>query len=212
MARLHSLSVLVGVLLCFMGLWVSLSAADPEGMFVYLNEGNKKCFLEEVPVNTLVQIKFTGKITSGEAPESGDPLGITVSVEAPDQSITQRQMDLQGRHAFTAGISGEHKICLEINRQRWFGRGITVELDLSIETGVRATNYEELANKEHLSALEISIRRLNDAVRSIIAESTKRNERQHSGTPASPPTPASCGGPLAKRRFSWLPPTGKSFT
>lgn len=41
---------------------------------------------------------------------------------------------------------------------------------LDIEIGEGATNYEEIAKQEHLSALEIFVRRLNDRVKDIRAE------------------------------------------
>lgn len=43
-------------------------------------------------------------------------------------------------------------------------------LDLSLTVGEMAINYEEVAKREHLTELEVEIRKLNDKLRDIMKE------------------------------------------
>eukprot|EP00005_Dracoamoeba_jomungandri_P013034 CAMPEP_0174276010 /NCGR_PEP_ID=MMETSP0439-20130205/60152_1 /TAXON_ID=0 /ORGANISM="Stereomyxa ramosa, Strain Chinc5" /LENGTH=152 /DNA_ID=CAMNT_0015368195 /DNA_START=205 /DNA_END=663 /DNA_ORIENTATION=+ len=104
-------------------------------------------------------------------------MGIKVSIQDPKKQIKSRSIGLVGRHAFTAQIPGEHLICLQTTTDRWFGRE-ELELEVSIETGVGATDYDEIAKLESLSAIEVSIRQLNDEVHSIIAEQVYQKKRE----------------------------------
>jgi hypothetical protein len=153
-------------------------------MFFYLNEGVRKCFLEEVPKDTLVLVRFKsaklGQATPPpEAPKEEDQVGIKLTVHDPADSIVyQRNLPLEGRYAFTAQAGGEHKICLQTSTSRWFGQGFQLQIELDIETGVGATDYDEIARLESLSAMELEVRRLNDAVHEIIAEQIYQKKRE----------------------------------
>jgi hypothetical protein len=69
---------------------------------------------------------------------------------------------------------------------------------------VQATDYEQVAKQEHLSSIEVQVRRLNDRIRDIRSEQNyqrvnlqlllsskhfRRTEKCHSEIPASLPTP-----------------------
>jgi hypothetical protein len=72
--------------------------------------------------------------------------------------------------SLTSQTGGEHLICLETNTTNWFGRTRTFRFDLKVEFGEGATDYQELAKQEHLTAIEVELRKLNDKVKSIYAE------------------------------------------
>jgi len=106
-------------------------------------------------------------------------LGLSVKVMEPDFNvIMDRAYPPEGRFAFTSQVGGEHQICVSTNSSRWFGPSIKARIFLDIVTGVAATDYEEMAKQEHLSALEVSVRRLNDRVASIRKEQSYQRGRE----------------------------------
>lgn len=50
---------------------------------------------------------------------------------------------------------------------------------INITHGSDATDYEDLAKTEHLTAVEVSVRKLNDRVRLIRAEQDYQRRREH---------------------------------
>ncbi len=49
---------------------------------------------------------------------------------------------------------------------------------LQLDIGEHATDYSELAKQEHLSAIEVEVRKLNDKIRSIRAEAQYQKDRE----------------------------------
>jgi len=151
-----------------------------------LEEGqSSRCFLEEVPKDTLVLGKYRTEdfVSYGVPPPRGgnqqQGTAIKVTVTDPDGvSVLQREMNPSGRFAFTSNIGGEYKICFQPNAARWFTNKQKIKLFLDLQTGEKATDYEDLASQEHLSALEVSVRRLNDRIRDIRSEQSYQRNRE----------------------------------
>jgi len=111
--------------------------------------------------------------------QQGQTPGIKVTVTDPDGQITmQREMNPSGRFAFTSQIGGEYRICFQPNAGRWFGTKQKIRLYLDIQTGESATDWDEVASSEHLSVLEVNVRRLNDKIRDIRAEQNYQRNRE----------------------------------
>jgi len=161
--------------------------ADPvHSMYFFLEEGSSRCFIEEVPKDTLVVGKYrTEDATPGGAPQVAvgqpphDRMGVKVSVTDHEGTlILQRDMKPEGRFAFTSQTGGEHSVCFQTNSTRWFAAKRKLKFHLEMETGESAVDYEELAKQEHFSALEVSIRRLSDRLRDIRAEQNFQRNRE----------------------------------
>jgi len=61
------------------------------GVYFQLAEGDKKCFLVEVPKDTLVLAKFKATAVTATPPESqGGKVGVRITVEDPYQGVKQR--------------------------------------------------------------------------------------------------------------------------
>jgi p24 family protein alpha len=161
------------------------------GLYVELDEGQNKCFIEEVPKDTLVLASFdTEQIVVPGTP--ADPrfleLGIKVSTRDPEGNIlVQKTLPASSRFAFTSRVGGEHVVCFQTNTSRWFGAGMKLKFTLSLESGAAAVDYDEIAKVEHLNTIEVQVRRLNDRVRSIRKEQTyqRTREEQHRDTSES---------------------------
>jgi len=154
------------------------------GIYFVLEEGQTRCFLEEVPKDTLVLGKYRTEEWIGTQaitpPGSAKPnVGIKVTVTDPEGNLfLQREMNPDGRFAFTSQLGGEHKICIQTNTSRWFGAKQKVKFHLDMEKGESATDYEEIAKQEHLSAIEVSVRKLIDRVKDIRAEQDYQRKRE----------------------------------
>ena len=150
----------------------------------YLNEGTKKCFIEDLPKDTLVVAAYrAADIDSAKWAPDGvsrrgltEVIGIKVHCTGPTQEVVaQRVTGEVGKVAFTSKHAGEHEICFQSNSTRWFGSGSLVrtaqctaatrspvlctltlscrpqKVELDLQTGAEATDYEDLAQAEHLS-------------------------------------------------------------
>jgi len=172
-------------------------------IYFNLEDGQNRCFLEEVPKDTLILGRFKadisalpggpavpgfqfagrpfGGIGAQQIQQQAPPgVGIKVTVTDPSGNLAlQRDLPSEGRFALTSQMGGEFKICVQTNTSaRWFGSKQKLKLHLDIETGESATDYEDIAKQEHLSVLEIEVRKLNDRLRDVRAEQNYQRNRE----------------------------------
>ena len=81
--------------------------------------------------------------------EVKDPQGVPVS---------SKQLDTQGRFAFTSSVGGEYQMCFSANSTRWYGQPKKFRLDIKLDVGEMGIDYDEVAKKEHLTSLEVEVR------------------------------------------------------
>jgi len=168
------------------------------GTYFKLAEKQQRCFIEEVPTNFVVLGKYNAYEISGEAraqqphfrgapagtlansvPAKEDGLGIRITVKDPEGNpFTEKTGGLAGRFAFTSRVGGEYVICVQTNTSRWFGSARQLAFHLDLVNGVQANDYDEIARVEHLSSIEVSLRRLNDRVAVIRAEQSYQRARE----------------------------------
>jgi len=153
------------------------------GIYFMLEEGEQKCFLEEVPKDTLVAGRYRteDEVQSQQVFAEGDDNKFTtkLTVRDPESNVVlQRDLTTQGRFAFTSQIGGEHILCFSTGGGRWFGTKQKTKLHLNMETGQRAIDYEELAKQEHLTSLELQVKKLNDRIKDIRDEQSYQKGRE----------------------------------
>ncbi|VDP33509.1 unnamed protein product [Schistosoma mattheei] len=84
-----------------------------QSIFFHMKETEERCFLEDVPEDTLV---------AGKHFERSKDLGVKVKVIDPhDQILLDRVYSSEGRFVFTAHRPGEYKICISSDSGAWFG-------------------------------------------------------------------------------------------
>eukprot|EP01132_Coremiostelium_polycephalum_P000897 gene897-1122_t len=155
------------------------SRAYTPKLYFELNGGQKKCFLEEHPRDTMLLGRYfledLNPPTAGMSPQ----LALSVNVLDPEKKeFLSKTMGPEGRFAFTTLIGGEYQICFHTNTSRWFGPSVRTRLYLDIEAGAGANDYDEIAKVEHLNNLEVSLRRLNDRVNQIRKEQSYQRNRE----------------------------------
>jgi len=155
------------------------------GAYFFLEPGTPVCFIEEVPEETLVvghynSLDHEPGFRTEDYP--GSESGIQVQVEDPltRAVILKHWTSSEGSFAFTSLHGGEHKICLTlVSSSSWFGdESDKYRISLHLDIGEAATDYEVLAKVEHLSAIEVEIRKLNDRIRTIRNEQAYQKQRE----------------------------------
>jgi len=176
MAAYRSITLLLlGLLAC--------SLVPSSALYFHVKEGQQRCFIEEVPNDMLVMAKYNSldhhKLNI-PAPSPGTPAAtIRVVIKDPlGNVVLEQDADEAGSVMFTSTIGGEHLVCLKTSTNSWFGASRTFRFQLEFQTGVQATDYSELAKQEHLSAIEVEVRKLNDRVRAIRAEQDYQKSRE----------------------------------
>uniref|UniRef100_A0A3B5KJF5 Transmembrane p24 trafficking protein 4 n=1 Tax=Xiphophorus couchianus TaxID=32473 RepID=A0A3B5KJF5_9TELE len=89
------------------------------GLYFHIGETEKKCFIEEIPDETMVIGKYRTQLwdkQTGSFLPSTPGLGMHVEIKDPDTKIIlSRQYGSEGRFTFTSHTPGEHQICLHSN-------------------------------------------------------------------------------------------------
>lgn len=159
-------------LVCVLAALLACAAPPGAALHFMVKEGATRCFIEEVPSDVMVLAHYKNPDASG----AGDGQAIVVTIKDPTGEVilTQTATD-EGRIAFTSHMGGEHLVCLG-TVGAWGSREFRFELE--IEEGDRATDYEELAKMEHLSAIEVEVRKLTDKVNLIRSEQSYQRQRE----------------------------------
>lgn len=102
---------------------------------------------------------------------------IQVSVTDRDRNrVLYHDLQKDGKFTFTSTLSGEYTICIQSSHNENQNRLYRIEL--SIDIGEQAIDYTNIAKSEHLSAIEVEIRRLNDRITQIRSESDYQRNRE----------------------------------
>jgi len=91
-----------------------------------------------------------------------------------------RDAEADGSFGWTSVVGGEHSLCMSTDSVSFMGQARLFRMELSIDYGEAATDWTELAQHEHLSAIEVEIRKLNDKVRLINSEQGYQRGREES--------------------------------
>jgi p24 family protein alpha len=149
------------------------------GLYFYVADSTPKCFIEEVPEDTLIvgTYKNPDFIPFGSSAFTG--IGLVIEIKDPEHLVVQtRNADVEGKFAFTSQHGGEYLICIRTNSTKSFGGSRRFRFDLKLDVGEGGIDYKEVGKKEHLTQLELEIRRLNDKVKDIIHEQNYQKNRE----------------------------------
>ncbi|GAA5924352.1 hypothetical protein JCM1841_001367 [Sporobolomyces salmonicolor] len=149
-------------------------------LYFYLNAGENRCFLEELPKDTIV----VGHYKAEEWQESSksyvvnDQLGIQIvvaEVESGDKVVNTRGLP-QGKFTFTSHEAGDHTICLRSNYTGgWFS---TPSVRMHLDIAVGEAKVDEEGEREHVKDLASKVRDLNSRLADIRREQQFQRERE----------------------------------
>ncbi|KAG8216815.1 emp24/gp25L/p24 family/GOLD-domain-containing protein [Butyriboletus roseoflavus] len=119
-------------------------------------------------------------------PGPSQRIDIEIIDSTPQRNVYLSKKDIKGetRLAVTAHAEGEIGVCFKNHLapevKMDIGRNITRTIDLDVDIGADAVDYNAIANQESLSALETEMRKLEGLVKEIADELDylkKREER-----------------------------------
>ncbi|KAF9356746.1 emp24p/erv25p- protein [Mortierella sp. NVP85] len=142
------------------------------GLYFYLEGSESKCFIEELPKETMVSVHYTAEEWSEDSKRFVHNKDIVMEVlvdEMPDGNrIFSQKLAPKGRFKFTSAESGEHSICFFASASGWFSSTkIRFTLDLAV-TDIMDDMGEN--DDSTLSELEQRVRELNHKVGDIRRE------------------------------------------
>ena len=165
--RYAKMANLLSVTFCF------LLATPASTLYFHISETSRKCFIEEIPDETMVMGKYKTQAFDDSIQDflpSSPGIGMHVEIKDPnDRVILSKYYSAEGRFVFTSHTPGEHVICLHSNSTRWFG-GRKLRVHLDIQVGEHANDYAQIAAKDKLSELQLRVRQLLDQVEQISKE------------------------------------------
>ncbi|XP_028035567.1 transmembrane emp24 domain-containing protein eca [Bombyx mandarina] len=160
---------------------IALLADCASALYFHIAEGERKCFIEEIPDDTTVIVNYKVELydpKSGGFMQTTPGIGMHVEVRDPnDRILLSRVYSLEGMISFTSSTPGEHVICMYSNSTSWFS-GSQLRVHLDIQVGEHAVDYANVAQKEKLTELQLRIRQLLDQVHQITKEQAYQRQRE----------------------------------
>ncbi|CDW58642.1 EMP24 GP25L domain containing protein [Trichuris trichiura] len=161
-------------------LFIVSFASEVFALFFLIGETERKCFVEEIPDQTMVigSYKVSMFDPQTKTHTMASSIGMHVEVTDPDsQVVLSRLYASEGKITFTSSKPGEHTICLFSNTSHWIS-GTMLRVDLNLQVGDHAQDYAEIAVKERLNDLELRIRQLIDQVDQMTKEQNYQRHRE----------------------------------
>lgn len=127
------------------------------GSYFYLLDTEPSCFLEDVPEDTAILLKYANldmeQLSIGVG---NNPQLIRLTVTDPNtRSVVTQDCQKKGQVAFTSRISGDYKICIEVVNSPRNGR--QYKFGLKVTSAVETNDYSQIAKQEHFSAIQVEI-------------------------------------------------------
>ncbi|PAV72458.1 hypothetical protein WR25_04853 [Diploscapter pachys] len=151
-----------------------------DGLYFHIAETEKKCFIEEIPDETMVMGNYKVQLYDPNTKGYGDypNIGMHVEVKDPDDKVILSKLyTAEGRFTFTSHTPGEHLICLYSNSSAWFS-GAQLRVHLDIQAGEHTQDYQQIASKDKLNELQLRVRQLLDQVEQITKEQAYQRYRE----------------------------------
>ncbi|KAL0085825.1 emp24/gp25L/p24 family/GOLD-domain-containing protein [Phycomyces blakesleeanus] len=151
-----------------------------EALYFYIDGSEKKCFIEELPKETMVTGTYKAEQYSDAQKQwiVSPELKIQITVEELPQGhvVVDRQGDASGRFTFTSAESGDHSICLAPVSTAWFDSSRTkITFDMDFDDPAGSEQHDHAGT---LSDLAMRIHELNERVQDIRREQTSQRERE----------------------------------
>ncbi|KAI0924671.1 hypothetical protein AcW1_006723 [Taiwanofungus camphoratus] len=154
--------------------------ATTNALHFYLDTNEKRCFVEELPTETIVEGHYRAlEWSEKDQTYVGNPeLGILVEVDELDtgHNVVRTRGPSDSRFTFTSHEPGDHAICLSSNYGgSWFG---STHIRLYLDIVVGATKPDLEHDRSHVSALSAKLRELNLKLEDVRREQQYQRERE----------------------------------
>ncbi|TCD68431.1 emp24p/erv25p- protein [Steccherinum ochraceum] len=161
-------------------LFLLFIVASANALHFYLDANEKRCFLEEIPSDTVVEGHYKAlEWNEAEQKYVDNPnLGILVEVDELDtgHNVVRTRGPSDSRFTFTSHESGDHAVCLSSNYgTAWFTK---THIRLYLDIVVGNTKPDREHDRSHVSELSSKLRDLNQKLEDIRREQQYQRERE----------------------------------
>ncbi|EJF64207.1 hypothetical protein DICSQDRAFT_144887 [Dichomitus squalens LYAD-421 SS1] len=155
-------------------------AAVANALHFYLDTNEKRCFIEELPTDTVVEGHYKALEWSEQEQKyvENTNLGILVEVDELEtgHNVVKTRGPSDGKFTFTSHDSGDHSICLSSNYgTTWFS---TTHIRLHLDIVVGKTKPDTEQDRSHVSELSQKLRDLNMKLEDVRREQQYQRERE----------------------------------
>eukprot|EP00286_Rhodomonas_abbreviata_P011189 CAMPEP_0181330440 /NCGR_PEP_ID=MMETSP1101-20121128/23901_1 /TAXON_ID=46948 /ORGANISM="Rhodomonas abbreviata, Strain Caron Lab Isolate" /LENGTH=194 /DNA_ID=CAMNT_0023439697 /DNA_START=112 /DNA_END=696 /DNA_ORIENTATION=+ len=153
--------------------------------------GKTKCFLEILRKDEVMLISYKSPdqppLPKEPEKQAKSPHIKFQALEMAGKPVFDSVTDTEGRFAFTAHSDGEHKFCWSIQGPNQATHGKDFRVHIDIKEGLPDEDYSNLAKQDHLSAMELKVRKLQDDIKRVKREQNyfKRREERFRKTSES---------------------------
>mmetsp|Transcript_81225 Transcript_81225/g.218441 ORF Transcript_81225/g.218441 Transcript_81225/m.218441 type:complete len:168 (-) Transcript_81225:1030-1533(-) len=135
---------------------------------VKIRQSEPKCFLEIIR-HDIVLVNYKSPDQGPLPPDPADQknhVGLNLEVYSEKGKVFEGRTEQEGRFAFTTLGHGEHRLCFSVAGQ---SLGQDFRLNIDITQGLPYIDYEALAKKNHLSSMELKVRKINDEIERVFS-------------------------------------------
>jgi len=154
--------------------------APISALHFYLDADQKRCFIEELPTDTIVEGHYRALQWDEKTQAYGvnDQLGIQVDIEDmyTGEQVVKSRGPSDGRFTFTSHDAGDHSICLSTNYTSGWFSNTHIRLYLDIVVGSTMSDVEH--DRSHVGQVAGKIRDLNQRLEDIRREQQYQRERE----------------------------------
>ncbi|KAI0819673.1 emp24/gp25L/p24 family/GOLD-domain-containing protein [Trametes gibbosa] len=155
-------------------------ATAANALHFYLDTNEKRCFIEELPTDTVVEGHYRALEWSETDQKyiENPNLGILVEVDELEtgHNVVKTRGPSDGRFTFTSHDSGDHSICLSSNYgTSWFS---STHIRLYLDIVIGSTKADAEHDRSHVSELSQKLRDLNMKLEDVRREQQYQRERE----------------------------------
>ncbi|CAG9325899.1 unnamed protein product [Blepharisma stoltei] len=158
------------------GLFYIFLLSSVSALHFYLTEGYEKCFILDVPDQTVVLGEYN---LLDPPPEDAPDQGVNLKITDPNGVIIhQRLVRSAGKFSFTSQTSGQNRICLLPTSSSWFGTSKKIRFDLGMDNTREKIHHEHLASKEQVTHLGEIVTAVNERLSEIVKGQNYAREKE----------------------------------
>ncbi|KZW00034.1 hypothetical protein EXIGLDRAFT_723184 [Exidia glandulosa HHB12029] len=158
-------------------------AATASALHFYLDSNEERCFVEELPSDTIVEGHYRALEwdEKSQAYKTNPELGIQVDVEEmhTGHSVVKTRGPSESKFTFTSIDAGDHSICLSTNYTAGLFQSNT-HIRLYLDVVVGAARHDPEHDRSHVNELATKLRDLNSKLEDIRREQRYQREREAS--------------------------------
>ncbi|KAI0761922.1 emp24/gp25L/p24 family/GOLD-domain-containing protein [Irpex lacteus] len=164
-----------------LSIWLLLLvSATCNALHFYLDSNEKRCFLEEIPADTVVEGHYKALEWDEKQAKylENDQLGILVEVDELEtgHNVVKTRGPHDSRFTFTSHTSGDHAICLSTSEGNTWSTATHIRLYLDIVVGSVKPDRDH--DRSHVTEMSQKLRDLNNKLEDIRREQQYQRERE----------------------------------